>query len=129
MPIEAADAIHSRRAETTSTNGVQGRIEFAIGVDHAERVLRAELTGNAQNSELGRLSFQWIEVRDDLAGCAIVGVQSSDGPKTDLSCSTRAVEWIGDSPGKDEVDGREEVAGIFDKERTLFREERLEALI
>ena len=89
----------------------------------------AELASNAADSVERPIAEIRVERIDRVARPTVVERQRTGGPPTQLARGARADLRITDAAGKEQIDRRLEVAGIFEEERPLLGKEHLETLV
>ncbi len=102
--------------------------EFAIGDEHTEMRLIAELSLHAKHANTGVSACAWV-VRRRATRRAVVHRETTHCPATQLAGEASTETGIDDAPREKQVDRRLEVARVLGEERSLLREEDLEALV
>ena len=112
-----------------AADAVPALTELFVGVDRAQARSLAQVFRDAAHGDGGVLAVERIAGGDGLAGLAIVGDKESEIGVIDLSRHADAVLGMHDVARVDEIDGRDKVVGVLEKEGPQLGKVDGEALI
>jgi hypothetical protein len=110
-------------------NAIRGRSKIAAGCNNPNACLVGEFALNANNPYPSSFVTKAASLDELLSGGAIIDQQSGESPSGRLAGQPNAELRIDDAPGEEQILGRDNIAGILHKERTLFGKENLKTLV
>src|SRR4030095_4995853 len=106
-----------------------GRSKIAAGCNNSYARLVGQFALNANNSDSCSFITKRTSLSEFLSRRAIIDQQSGEGPSGRLAAQPNPELRVGDAPRKEQILGRDKIAGVLQKERALFGKENLKTLV
>src|ERR1041385_2019938 len=129
LRVKAAHAVEANHAAHRAAKCIGVGVQFAVSIDKTKAIVLSEFAIDAHDAEISSGSGKRIRVNHASARRAIIGQHRAYRPWPLLAGKPDAKEWIDNAPGKDQLQRRLKVVGIFLEEGTFFRKENFKALV